>query len=57
MNETPKNRLSVPPNSATRDVQGNIKVSVSTTVSLVEANKENTNSLELKVEVCKSPTI
>ena len=45
MKDTPKNRLRVPPNSATRDVKGNIKVSVSTRVSLDEANKENTNAL------------
>ena len=57
MNDTPKNRLRVPPNSATREVQGNIKVSVSTRVSLDEATKENTKALELKVVVCMSPTI
>ena len=51
MKETPKNRLRVPPNSATRDVQGNIKVSVSTRVSLDEATKENKKALELKLLV------
>ena len=57
MKDTPKKRLRVPPNSATRDVQGNIKVSVSTRVSLVEATKENIKALESKAVVCMPPTI
>ena len=57
MKDTPKKRLRVPPNSATRDVQGNIKVSVSTRVSLLEASKENMKALELKKVGCMSPTI
>ena len=55
MNENPRKRLRVPPNSATRDEMGKISSSISTLVSLETAQRENKKWSDFKADGYGSP--
>ena len=50
MNENPRKRLRVPPNSATRDEMGKISSSISILVSLETAQRENKKWSDFKAD-------